>query len=119
MRTPALVLTCLIALSPLPAAAQENLSAWPILVNPFESTGGGGVMIDEYRPVTMGENCATNFSVRLPDGAVTRGLVVFDAVAREGGILCTNGRWSTLDGAAQGTTPFQVFIKDGIVRRQP
>ena len=36
-----------------------------------------------------------------------------------GGILCTEGRWRAKDGSVQGTTPFRVFIKDGIVRRPP
>jgi hypothetical protein len=42
---------------------------------------------------------------------------MWSAVAVQGGILCTNGQWRAKDGLASGTTPFQVFIKDGLVRR--
>jgi hypothetical protein len=52
-------------------------------------------------------------SVSLLDG------VDFDAVPAAGGTLCANGRWRALDGSANGTTPFRVFIKDGLVRRAP
>ena len=34
----------------------------------------------------------------------------------QGGILCTNGKWRSKGGAATGTTPFRVFIKNGIRR---
>jgi hypothetical protein len=37
----------------------------------------------------------------------------------QGGILCTNGKWRAVDGSASGTTPFRMFIKDGVVRRAP
>jgi hypothetical protein len=45
--------------------------------------------------------------------------VEFDAIPTSGGVLCTNGRWRAKDGSASGTTPFRVFIKDGIVHRPP
>jgi hypothetical protein len=100
---------------------EEDYGAWPVLVNPFESTSGGGVMIDDYRPVVEGKLCKTDFTVRLPaPGALPlRNEVEFDAVAVAGGILCTNGRWRAKDGSASGTTPFRVFLKDGLVRRPP
>jgi hypothetical protein len=44
------------------AAAEENYASWALLVNPFESTGGGGVMIGEYRPVIVDNRCITNFT---------------------------------------------------------
>lgn len=101
-------------------ARAENFAAWPVLVNPFESTGGGGVMIGGYNPVVAGALCRTDFSVTLPDGGGTfQNEAEFDAVPRDGGILCENGRWRAKDGSAQGTTPFRVFIKDGVVRRPP
>ena len=101
------------------ARAQTNYETWPELINPFESTGGGGVMIDDYRPVVGNSLCKTDFSVREPNGPKSFSEVVFDAVPVQGGILCTKGRWRTKDGSAEGTTPFEMFIKDGIVRRVP
>ena len=102
------------------SARAETLSNWPVLTNPFESTGGGGIMIDGYKPVVTGALCKTDFSVTLPNGGGTfLNEAEFDAIMREGGILCENGRWRAKDGSANGTTPFRVFIKDGIVRRPP
>jgi hypothetical protein len=101
------------------SAQTTDYGAWPPLVNPFESTGGGGVMIDGYRPVVAGERCTTDFSVRMPDGASFLNEIVFEARSVQGGTLCTNGRWRAKDGSASGTTPFEVFIRDGVVRRSP
>jgi hypothetical protein len=101
-------------------ANESEFATWPVLVNPFESTSGGGVMIDGYKPVVTDGVCRTDFTVKLPDQpAPLQNEVVFDAVPRDGGILCTNGRWRAKDGSAQGTTPFRLFIKDGVVRRPP
>jgi len=96
---------------------------WSLLENPFESTTGGGVMIDGYDPV-VGEQggrkvCTTDYSVRAPSRPVLYSEIVFDAVPVQGGVLCTNGRWRAKDGSATGTTPFEVFIKDGLRRRSP
>ena len=103
------------------AAAEMNYESWALLVNPFESTGGGGVMIGEYRPVIVGNRCMTNFTATEPGqgGKTYYNKVEFDTVAVQGGILCTNGRWQALDGSMSGTTPFRVFIKDGVIRRSP
>jgi hypothetical protein len=104
------------------AAAQggaPDYAAWPPLVNPFESTSGGGVMIDGYKPVVAGSVCTTDFSVRMPDGATFQNDIVFEARPVQGGILCTAGKWRAKDGSASGTTPFEVFIKDGKLRRSP
>ena len=101
------------------ASAQESYESWAVLKNPFESTGGGGVMIGEYNPVIVGNTCVTNFTATLPDGKVYYNVVEFETVAVQGGTLCTNGKWRARDGGASGTTPFRVFIKDGIVRRSP
>lgn len=117
MRLLSVILSGLIMSSP--AWAQENFNAWPVLQNPFESTGGGGIMIDGYDPVISGNVCRTDFTARTPSGEIYRNEVEFDAVATSGGILCTNGRWRAKDGSSQGTTPFRVFVKDGIVRRPP
>jgi hypothetical protein len=117
MRLLPIILSGLIA--SLPALAQENFNGWPVLQNPFESTGGGGIMIDGYDPVISGNVCRTDFTARTPTGEIYRNEVEFEAVAIQGGILCTNGRWRAKDGSAQGTTPFRVFVKDGIVRRPP
>jgi hypothetical protein len=93
--------------------------SWPPLVNPFESTSGGGVMIDGYKPVVAGKVCTTDFSVKLPDGAKFENEITFDALPKQGGILCTAGKWRAKDGSNAGTTPFEVFIKDGVIRRSP
>jgi hypothetical protein len=105
------------ALATTPAAA-EDFATWPILMNPFPSTGGGGIMIDDYRPVIAGDLCLTNFTA-IVDGQRFTNIAAFDAIPTQGGILCANGRWSAMDGSAAGTTPFRMFIKDGVVRRAP
>ena len=46
-------------------------------------------------------------------------MIEFDMVPVQGGILCTNGKWQAVDGSMSGTTPFRVFIKDGVRRRSP
>lgn len=110
----------LISASQAQNASNEDFSRWPELVNPFESTSGGGVMIDRYAPVIIGNTCRTDFSVTLPNnGGTFLNEVEFDAVPAQGGVLCTNGRWRAKDGSAEGTTPFRVFLKDGIARRPP
>ncbi len=106
----------LLALLATPAWADEDFSSWPLLRPDFPSTGGGGVMIRGYDPVVSGAVCATKFTAVEPDGTVYRNSVEFDAVPTQGGTLCTNGRWRAEDGSAQGTTPYRVFIKDGVRR---
>lgn len=118
-----------VVVAPMPQAFAQTTSAapapsvtysdWPVLVNPFESTGGEGVMIDGYAPIVDGNLCRTDFTATPPGGPVYRNEVAWTAVAVQGGILCTNGQWRAKDGSANGTTPFQVFIKDGVVRRMP
>jgi hypothetical protein len=100
-------------------AQEPAYESWPRLVNPFESTSGGGVMIDGYKPVVSGNACTTDFSVKMPDGAIYQNEIRFDAVPKQGGIHCANGQWRAKDGSASGTTPFEMFIKDGVVRRSP
>ena len=100
-------------------AAPENYNDWPVLKNPFESTGGGGIMIDGYDPVVSGGVCRTDFSAKTPAGEIYLNSIEFKAAQVQGGILCTNGRWKAKDGSAEGTTPFRVFIRDGVVRRSP
>jgi hypothetical protein len=97
-------------------AKAEDFSAWPLLTRDFESTGGGGVRILDYDPVVADGLCRTAFRARLPDGQEFSNTAEFDAVPADGGILCTNGRWRAADGGAEGTTPFRVFIKDGVKR---
>ena len=120
-RTPAtlLALALLSAVSSPAHAADTDYGSWPPLINPFESTSGGGVMIDGYRPVVAGNSCTTDFTVRMPDGAVYENMITFDAVKVQGGVLCTAGKWRAKDGNASGTTPFEVFIRDGKVLRSP
>ena len=98
--------------------AQTNYETWPLLKNPFPSTGGNNVMIDKYDPVVSGGKCTTDFTVII-EGKPGYNEVVFDAVPVQGGILCTNGKWRAKDGSANGTTPFEVFIKDGVKRAKP
>ena len=101
------------------ATAQENYASWELLKNPFESTGGGGIMIGGYDPVIVGDKCRTDFTATEPGGKVYYNKVEFDAVPVQGGTLCTNGKWQAVDGSMSGTTPFRVFIKDGVRRRSP
>ena len=116
----ALALATAVTLFKIPEGlAEENYESWAVLVNPFESTGGGGVMIGEYNPVIVGSKCVTNFTATLPDGKVYHNVVEFETVQVQGGTLCTNGAWRARDGSASGTTPFRVFIKDGVTRRSP
>ena len=65
--------------------AEENYESWAVLKNPFESTGGGGVMIGEYNPVIVGSKCVTNFTATLPDGKVYHNVVEFEIVQVQGG----------------------------------
>jgi hypothetical protein len=116
----ALALATAVTLIKIPEGlAEENYESWAVLVNPFESTGGGGVMIGEYNPVIVGSKCVTNFTATLPDGKVYYNAVEFEIVQVQGGTLCTEGKWRARDGSASGTTPFRVFIKDGVTRRSP
>jgi hypothetical protein len=120
--TTAALLASMLAFSTATSAqtpAAPNYESWPVLKNPFPSTGGGGVMIGGYDPVVTDSKCATDFTAILPDGVILPNEVVFDAVRRAGGILCTNGKWRSKDGSASGTTPFEVFIKDGVKRGTP
>ena len=125
MRRLLLICTALALASALASAgvtrllAQENYESWEVLKNPFESTGGGGVMIGEYNPVIVGNKCVTNFTATLPHGKVYHNIVEFETVQVQGGTLCTNGAWRAQDGSASGTTPFRVFIKGGVTRRSP
>lgn len=115
--TARLAAIALLALCTLPrSAAAEAYEAWPVLPPDFPSTGGGGIMIRGYAPVVTGATCTTPFTATEPNGTVHRNVVEFEAVPIAGGILCLNGRWRAQDGSANGTTPLQVFIKDGTVR---
>jgi hypothetical protein len=109
----------LVSLAAGSASAQENYESWALLQTPFESTGGGGIMIGGYDPITVGDKCRTDFTATEPGGKVYANKIEFDAVQVQGGILCTNGKWQAVDGSMSGTTPFRVFIKDGVRRRSP
>ena len=100
-------------------AAQENYDTWRLHTPTFGSTGGNGVIIGEYRPVISGDKCSTDFTATLADGKVYYNTVEFDAVPAQGGILCTNGKWRAKDGSANGTTPYQMFVKNGVIRGNP
>jgi hypothetical protein len=102
-----------------PAHAEPDYGSWPLLVNPFPSTGGNGVMIDGYDPKIADGRCKTDFTAILADGRKFFSEVEFEAVEKQGGVLCTKGRFRAKDGSASGTTPFEMFIKDGVVRRRP
>ncbi|WP_126110826.1 MULTISPECIES: hypothetical protein [unclassified Bosea (in: a-proteobacteria)] len=101
------------------AGAQENFGDWSPLTNPFPSTGGGGIMIHDYDPVVSGGKCTTKFRAVEPNGTTYNNLIEFEATEMQGGVLCSKGQWRSADGSASGTTPFRVFIKDGIKRGSP
>lgn len=114
-----LCVTSLLVFLPCVAAAQD-MAGWPPLERRFESTGGGGWIIDGYDPVLHGGVCATDFSVTSPQGATFHNAAEFDAVPVAGGVLCRNGRWRAKDGSGSGTTPLEVFIRaDGARFRSP
>lgn len=116
MRIPAATLAALLVLPSAPSLGDVTYESWPVLTDPFLSTGGGGIMIHDYDPVVADGKCSTNFRAIEPNGTVYRNAIVFDAVETQGGVLCTNGQWRSLDGDATGTTPFKVFIKGGVKR---
>ncbi len=111
----------LLAALAVPAAAgPPGFADWPPLATRFESTGGGGWIIDGYDPVRRGALCTTDFAAISPDGQRFENAAEFDAVPVAGGVLCENGRWRAKDGSGQGTTPLRVFIRaDGARFRSP
>src|SRR5205085_2029092 len=111
-----LVFAALLCVAASAACAEEDFASWPLLQPVFPSTGGGGIMIGGYDPIIIGEKCVTDFMATEPSGKIYYNSVEFDAVPAQGGTLCTNGRWRARDGSASGTTPFRVFIKDGVRR---
>jgi hypothetical protein len=113
---PALI--ALLALIALPARA-AGPADWPRLSPRFESTGGGGIIIDGYRPVVIGDRCVTGFTATTPAGEVFTNYAVFEARPLAGGVLCEAGRWGAVDGSATGTTPLVVWLKDGLMHRRP
>ncbi len=115
MRRLALMLTLIAA----PAMAQPDDENWQRLAPRFESTGGGGVMISECDPIILDDRCATPFTATLPDGRVFRNIAVFQALPVQGGVLGPRARWSAVDRSAQGTSPIEVFIGQGVSRRSP
>ena len=117
--TTAAMAAALMSLVAATASAHENYESWAPLQTPFESTGGGGIMIGGYDPITVNDKCRTDFTATEPGGKVYYNKIEFDMVPVQGGILCTNGKWQADDGCMSGTTPFRVFIKDGVRRRSP
>lgn len=111
----------LLALLAFPGLAMaQDVSGWAPLERRFESTGGGGWIIDGYDPVLRGGVCATDFSVTSPQGQAFHNEAEFDAVPIAGGVLCRSGRWRAKDGSGNGTTPLEVFIRaDGARFRSP
>ncbi len=100
------------------AHAADDYASWPVLKSTFPSTGGNGIMIKGYDPVISGAKCMTTFMAVAPgdNPAVYPSYIEFEAVATNGGTLCTNGKWRSIDGSNSGTTPFRVFFKDGVFR---
>jgi hypothetical protein len=100
------------------AGAAEDYEKWPVLKSTFPSTGGGGIIIKGYDPVIVGSKCVTTFMAVEPGEKpnVYANYIEFEAVATQGGILCTNGAWRAFEGGASGTTPFRMFFKDGVFR---
>ena len=114
-------LVALAVLAPLAASAQapENYDSWPLMQSEFPSTGGNGIIIKGYDPVIVNGKCVTDFYANTPDGKAYYNVVEFDIVEIAGGRLCTNGKWRAKDGSATGTTPYRVFIKNGVRRGSP
>src|SRR5262245_19343301 len=112
-------LSTLLGLAASGAYAQEDFATWPLLQRTSPSTGGGGIMIGDYDPVIIGDKCITDFTATEPGRKVYYNTVEFEAVPAQGGILCTDGKWRARDGSASGTTPYRVFIKDGVPRGSP
>ena len=115
-----------VALSFTAASAQEkpqdkpaDAATWPVLRSTFLSTGGDGTVIKGYDPVIKGGKCMTTFMAVVPSGEVYANYIEFEAVPQQGGTLCRNGKWRAFDGGATGTTPFEVFFKDGVFRGWP
>jgi hypothetical protein len=97
-------------------AADDDYESWPQLKSTFPSTGGGGFTIKGYDPVLTQGKCITTF-MAVPEGkdpAVSINVVEFEAVAVAGGTLCRSGKWRSFDGSASGTTPYRLFLKDGV-----
>jgi len=113
--------TALVALAVTGAHAQESYASWPPLQSTFESTGGNGIMIKGYDPVILRDKCVTTFMAvtPAPDVNVYFNVIEFEATPVQGGTLCANGKWRSMDGSATGTTPFRMFFKDGMFRRAP
>ena len=102
-------------------SAQDNYDSWPVLKSTFASTGGGGITIKGYDPIVTGGKCLTTFMAveAGPEPKVYPNYIEFEAVKVQGGTLCTNGKWRSMDGSASGTTPFRVFFKGGVFRGSP
>jgi hypothetical protein len=90
-RTPAVITaaSALLLLAIAGASAQENYESWAIRKSPFESTGGGGIMIG-VQPVIVGE-VQDGLHGHRARRQVYYNKVEFDAVPAQGGTLCTNG----------------------------
>jgi hypothetical protein len=86
MRVPAIFTGLALFLGATAVNAQTNYESWPLLKDPFESTGGGGILIGGYNPVVKDGKCTTDFSATEPgpNGKVYRNEVVFDAGRRPG-----------------------------------
>ncbi len=111
------VVGCVLAVGVAVAAlAQPAYESWDVLPERFGSTGDNGVVIDGYRVRHDGALCTTPFTATDAAGTIFHNLAEFDAVPVAGGILCQNGRWRAVNGGASGTTPLQVFLKDGVQR---
>ncbi|MGX9965677.1 hypothetical protein ACVFYP_20295 [Roseomonas sp. F4] len=109
---PGLALASLTASCLAASALAEEPAGWPVLERRFESTGGGGWIIDDYEPVRIGTLCRTDFTAIGPNGERVANVVEWQAVPMAGGVLCRDGRWRGRDGQSGGTTPLRVFLRD-------
>src|SRR5438128_444 len=106
---PRLAALLALALASTAPAFAQTYAEWPVLPSRFPSTGGDGTIIDGYNPVVTGNRCVTSFTALTPDGGRYHNYIEFEAVAVDGGTLCQNGRWRSIEGDWSGTTPLRVF----------
>ena len=83
-RNGAAMAVALMSLAMATASADDNYESWPLLKTPFESTGGGGIMIGGYDPIAVSDKCRTDFTATEPGGKVYYNKIEFDVPTGSG-----------------------------------